>query len=447
MKTFKGLRYDEIYALNSAVIGWEFEFYSNFDKKTTAKKLSELLGKKIVVCDYYHTDVDINDQVFKLEPDFSGGKDMLELVTGPLQYSEAKVIFTKFTEWLKVNGKTTNKCAIQPNISFNKFKIDLNNDISDIDILKFCLSVDEDFVYKRFPNRKNSVYTKSIKSIIPIHAFSFQSEVKNITRNNYILPREKYYGVNFSKLDKNYIEIRYMGGDNYHKKGREVMEIVDYFILLIWRMVQFGTYAEYDEADIKAMNTQLKKHSEMIKAIADYESFLLKFGDKLTITVDLKNNHQIIKSRYSDIRKMLFKLFTQSDIAEGEINYDSEYGRFQIRGADLGKVYHISNFDLIDCTFMGNVVDCSLYDCNITNATIDQCAIVSGNDIKDSKVINSTVSYGNVLTDCYIKIETLVFNGETVRGVIRSGIIGDNAIIDKDTEIIVNNVSNKKDKK
>ena len=94
MKVKKNYTKEEI--LSAAKIGWEFEFYSSLDVFKTAKALAEVLKKRVVVPlslsdinepkPLYHSPVNPTDTIFKLEPDYSGGKKMCELVTGPMKF-------------------------------------------------------------------------------------------------------------------------------------------------------------------------------------------------------------------------------------------------------------------------------------------------------------------------------------------------------------------------
>ena len=81
--------------LNSAQIGVEFEFYSNIGLEETQKSLSNLLNRKIQLEEKSHSDFVPDDKVFKMEPDMSGGKGLIELVTGPIPYRNARVIIIK----------------------------------------------------------------------------------------------------------------------------------------------------------------------------------------------------------------------------------------------------------------------------------------------------------------------------------------------------------------
>ena len=93
MKTKKVYTKTEI--LVGARLGIEFEFYSSTeDVVETARSISKVLKKRLVVPmalsniaepkPLYHSPIQPCVTIFKLEPDYSGGKKMCELVTGPM---------------------------------------------------------------------------------------------------------------------------------------------------------------------------------------------------------------------------------------------------------------------------------------------------------------------------------------------------------------------------
>ena len=61
--------FEKSQALNSSVIGFEFEFYSDMLKGRAAESLSKLLGKKVTVSEKYHSKLPIDSKNFKLEPE------------------------------------------------------------------------------------------------------------------------------------------------------------------------------------------------------------------------------------------------------------------------------------------------------------------------------------------------------------------------------------------
>ena len=125
--------FEKAQALSLSDVGFEFEFFSNVTKGRAADALSKLLGKKVDVSNKYHSDIPVNRERFKLEPDYSGGISMLELVTGPMSYNEAIPVMIKILKWIDENGWTSDKCAFQFSVSFNPERANLKNAIQTMD--------------------------------------------------------------------------------------------------------------------------------------------------------------------------------------------------------------------------------------------------------------------------------------------------------------------------
>jgi hypothetical protein len=184
--------------LNAALMGVEFEFYSNFDPEETRKSLVKLLDRKIRLEDKAHSDFQPSAEEFKMEPDMSGGKGLIELVTGPIPYRNARIMVIKMLKWISENGYTNDRASIHINLSFDKKYLEDKDLLSKMNVLKFILEFDEKQVYKFFPNREKSAYAKSIKWIMPKwEAFHF--DPNQIASNNFKFADTKYYGINFSK--------------------------------------------------------------------------------------------------------------------------------------------------------------------------------------------------------------------------------------------------------
>mgnify|MGYP003119947997 CR=1 FL=1 len=108
--------------LLDSLVGVEFEFYSEKSAEEAAKELSNILSKKIRVEEKAHSDFKPTDKEFKIEPDMSGGKGLMELVTGALPYDKARLMIINVLNWVSNNGYTTDKSSIHLNISFDPKK-------------------------------------------------------------------------------------------------------------------------------------------------------------------------------------------------------------------------------------------------------------------------------------------------------------------------------------
>lgn len=430
--------------LSSSKVGMEFEFFSEQGAKDVAKDLSRYLGKKVVVPvsikglgeeekGTYHSDLEPTATMFKLEKDFSGGKDMYEMITGPLVYEEARIIIIKTLQWIKEKGWTDQKCAIHLNVSFNEFKAKLKEPLINLNVLKFILGFDEEFIYSRFPNRKDSVYAKSIYDFYPQSRFVFFENPDNIDKNDYILPHEKYFGVNFTKLPKNYLELRYLGGAAYETKTFKILEILDYFVTQLHQTLQNGN--TYTTAEKDKLSTILKPQKKAVQTFSDPEQFLLAYPN-LKVTVDMKGDLEILKAFWTVLRDKLFSLIVDSGLTKGHFNLDNDVSVSQLRDGVMKKANNVENMELFDCEISGTASHCDLYRCVVKSSRLNKCKLMETNEVSGSKVENTSIMPGNVLTDCYVNNPAEVIDGKMIGGVIRKGIIGKHAEISKTTLIV-----------
>lgn len=435
---------DRYKILSSSKVGIEFEFFTCLSIKELTKSISKALNKKVVIPIVitgmgektkakYHSEVEPTSTMFKLEKDFSGGNDMYEMITGPLVYEEARLIIIKMNTWINENGWTDDHCAIHLNVSFNDFKARLKEPLMNLNILKFILGWDEEFIYSRFPGRRYSVYAKSINDFYPINRFIFYSTPENIDSIEYHVPNEKYYGVNFTKLIKNYLELRYLGGENYQLKTFKILEVLDYFIEKLY--YSLDNNISYNSKEVDKLYKTLKEQKKVVQTFSDPEKFRIYYPN-IHITVDMKNNIEIIKSYWTTIRETLYSLIVDSGLLEGYLNLDTDVSAFQLRDGIMEKANHVRNIELFDCKISGTIEDCDLYRCEITSSRLSKCKLFEANKISKSKVASTLCANGNTLTGCYIENPTEIIDCKVEGGVIRKGIIGTNAQISKETLII-----------
>ena len=439
--------------LASSKCGIEFEFFSELNQKEVCKELSKALGKKVIIPVVvtglgeeskagYHSDMEPTSTVFKLERDFSGGKDMFEMITGPMVYEEARIIIIKMLQWIKEKGWTDSKCAIHLNCSFNEFKAKLRTPLMGLNILKFILSFDEEFIYSRFPNRRDSVYAKSINNFYPLSRFIFFDKPDNIDKNDYIVPHEKYYGVNFTKLPKNYLELRYLGGEGYENKTFKILEILDYFVTKLYSNLQ--STDTYNSEEKEKLYKVLSEQKKAVLTFSDPQKFLFTYP-KLRLTVDMRGDIEILKAYWTVIREKLFSLVVDSGLREGHLNLDTDMSIFQLRGGVMKKANNVENMELFDCEISGTITHCDIYRCKINSSRIELSKLMELNEVTGCKVTKTTIMPSNELTNCYIDNSNETIEGKIKGGVIRKGILGKDVDISKETLIVDVTGSDKKD--
>jgi len=421
---------EQLNAIYASKIGLEFEFFANEGMDDVKRSLSNTLNKQIRVEEKAHSEFTPSDEIFKLEPDNSGGSGMIELVTGPMPFVEAKLIIAKTLKWIRENGSTNERCSIHVNVAFDGKKLGTPTNVSSLDIGKFVLNFNENAVYEAFPNRRDSVYAKSIKFIVPLSGMT-QPSPGRISWQNYMIVSEKYYGVNFSKLPKNYIEFRYLGGKDYEKKYNTIMNMTEHFVTSLYESLVDPVY---NENDIKSLDVILEKHKGIVESYKDYQAFKKKFP-KIQLMVDLQTYDQIVETFYPKMREGIFNLLTKAGLKEGKINYDADTGRMQIKDAELMKCFEIKGVDIVDCKVQGNILNCDIFSSELINSSLFESNIFGASDVADSKIEDSYVARSVMCKDSYVFGMKGVFSGQMEGGIFRKGRATDMAKFE-DTEII-----------
>ena len=407
---------EQLNAIYASKIGLEFEFFANEGLDEVKRSLSNTLNKRIQVEEKAHSDFTPSDEAFKLEPDNSGGTGMIELVTGPMPFVESKLIIAKTLKWIRENGSTNERCSIHVNIAFDGKKLGTPTNVSSLDIGKFVLNFNEDKIYEAFPNRKDSVYAKSIKFIVPLSGMT-QPSPEKVSWKNYMFVSEKYYGVNFSKLPKNYIEFRYLGGKDYEKKYNTIMNLTEHFVVSLYETLM---YPQYNDKDLKQLDVILEKHSGIVESYKDYQTFKKKFP-KIKLMVDLKTYDQIVETFYPKMREEIFKLLTLAGLKEGLINYDADTGRMQLKNAELMQCFEIKGIDIVDCKVQGNILNCDIFSSELINSSLFESNLFGATDAADCKIEDSYVSKNVMCKDSYVFGPRGVFSGEMEGGIFRKG--------------------------
>jgi len=417
--------------LNASLVGIEFEFYSNYSLEETQQKVSELLGRKIQLEDKAHSDFQPDDKVFKIEPDMSGGKGLIELVTGAMPYKNARIVILKMLGWIKENGYTTDRSSIHLNLSFDKNYLEDNNTISKMNVLKFILEFNEDQVYKLFPNRKDSIYAKSIKWVMPKHE-SFYFNDSFLTVNNFNFPNTKYYGINFDKKIKNYLEFRYVGGKDYEEKKDNIFYLLDRFIIQMWKSCFHTEFTDTNKVELKKILNRNLPYREILK---DHKN-LKKHFPKIDLMVDLQESDTVIRLQWERIKHKIVSALSVGGLVDGIINYDSDLGAIQVKDGKFPVCYELDGFDLVDCEVNGNVFNSNFYNCKVKNSTIEYCNLYQGTEVTESKIKSSYVNGSVTAKNCYVFGRDGVFKGKMIGGIFREGFVSDETRFD-DAEVVV----------
>jgi len=418
--------------LNGSQIGVEFEFYSNLELEETQKSLSKLLNRKIRLEDKAHSDFQPSNEVFKMEPDMSGGAGLIELVTGAMPYRDARIVIIKMLGWIRENGYTTDRASIHLNMSFNPDYLADKMMISKMNVLKFILEFDEKRVYKFFPKRENSTYAKSIKWVMPKHEAFYYNE-NLISSDNFTFANTKYYGINFEKAQKNYLEFRYIGGKDYEKRADDILHLAEMFIMSVWKSCFNPAFTPENKIEMKRI---LQKNAPLMEMLKDHTA-VNKHWPKIHILVDLQDNPQVIEVQWARFKTKVLDLLAHGGMEEGIINYDSDYSEVQVKDGKFKTAYLLDGFEFVNCELSGNIENSGIYSCKVTGAQILRSNLYQGTEVMDSKVESSFVHGSCTLKNCYVFGTDGIFKGRMEGGIFREGYVGPHARFSKETEVIV----------
>lgn len=429
MKKYSDKFLNQTNKLKKAKVGFEFEFYM---KDISFYKTLELLNQelspvKVWGFRQYHSDFTPDEKNFKIEPDLSGGSNMVELVTGPLDYYDAKYYLIKIVKFIQNYGYTNEKSSVHFNLSFNGDK-----NLNDLNTLKLILNTDEDEIYRVYPSRKDNVYAKSVKKMIPFKEYDFFNISIDVVKNNLRLPNDKYYGINFlhinNEKESQRLELRYIGGKDYEKNIGNLIYFMDRFIINVYDSIDVS----FNSEDIIKLEEHLEKNISQFKNISKYDNFIVDFPT-IQIQIDQNNNYDMVSAYYNKIFNKIFNLVDGCDnLTECIINYVTATQVMEVVDATIKTTSIIKNYDLLNCRVEGIFEDCLLVGTEITNSQLTKCKLQYAEATK-TKVLNCKVE-GSQLTDCYFQDGYL--NGDMFGGVYRSGKLGPYATMDSDVKVV-----------
>jgi len=417
--------------LKDAKIGFEFEFYMKDLSyyKTLELLNTELTPVKVWGFRQYHSDFTPDDKNFKIEPDLSGGSNMVELVTGPLDFYDAKYYLIKIIKFIQNYGYTNEKCSIHFNISFN------DKDLNNLNILKLILNVDEDEIYRSYPSRKDNVYAKTIKKIIPYKEYDFFNIPISVVKNNMRLPNDKYYGVNFLNInnekDSQRLEFRYIGGKDYEINLGQLMYFMERFVISVHDSID----ADFNPEDVNKLEEYLQDNISTFKNFSSYDNFIVDFSS-IQIQIDQNSNYDIVSTYYHKIYNRIYSLIDNTEgLKECIVNYVTSTQTLEIVDATIRTTSTLKNLDMVNCNLEGVFEDCLFLGCEIRRSQCVKSKLIQS-DADDSKILNCKVDQSS-LTDCYFMEGIL--NGDMFGGVFRSGKLGPFATMDSEVKVVTDN--------
>ncbi len=430
MKKYSDKFLNQSNKLKNARIGFEFEFYmKDLSYYKTLELLNiELAPVKVWGFRQYHSDFTPDEKNFKIEPDLSGGSNMVELVTGPLDYFDAKYYLVKIIKFIQTYGYTNEKSSIHFNLSFKSEEKNLN----DLNILKLILNTDENEIYRMYPSRKDNVYAKSVKKLIPYKEYDFFNIPISVVKNNLKMPNDKYYGINFLHINNDKksqrLELRYIGGKDYEKNLGNLIYFMDRFIITVFDSID----TDFNSEDVNKLEEYLETNISLFKNFSKYDNFIVDFPT-IHVQIDQSGAYDLVAAYYPSIYTKLYNIVdSTADLKECIINYVTSTQTMEVVDAKLKSTSTIKGYDLINCKCEGIFENCVFIGCEVDNSQIAKSKTIQSS-IENSKVLNCKVESSD-LNNCYFMEGYL--NGDMFGGVFRSGKLGPYATLDSEVKVV-----------
>jgi hypothetical protein len=424
--TFDPTKYTKVFTSFNVELCFEFNSYYSVEK--TRNLLTSHLSRNVVLNN--SKDFKPDNYTFQMRTNDVFSNPYIQLISGKLEYQEARFVIINMCERIKEFGYTEADNFIRVKISTTDGQ-EMIPELSSIDRLKYILDFDESLLLAKFNSLDGSAFLRSIYNITPINKRMVYNLQDNITPSEFNIPVGNLYGINFEKLTDESIEFNYIGGVNYEKKISEALYCLEYYLLSIAKT----STTEYNDKNKTKLVTIL---DDLKSVLIGYESpakFKTQFPD-LSISIDLNSDIQILNTHWIIVRDRLFELLVNSDVKKGYFNYDTSLSRFQLKQSKFSAL-SIEGFELIDCEINNSFIsECNIYRSTIKNSRIDKSHFYSGSELSKCKIENSIFNSSTEIVDSYVYGKSTIIRGTMIGGILRNGSVANNAEIKPSVKVI-----------
>jgi len=414
---------------NNTSIGLQFEFYSSKKTGFIAEDLAKPLGKQVIVTGDEKVVPTWSSAILLKE--YNGKRPRYQLKIAPQDFLSIGPGLHGVLGWLKEHAAFDYSTKLSVDLSFKHRELQTLTTISNMDVGKMILKMDENYLYERFPGMKGSPFALSIKRLVPFDGFINVSNPLSNLNTSFKLPIAEYYAVDFTNQTMGNLKFNYIGGSDYAAKPGEINEAIKYYIISTYQVLNSAGYTPDMQYELKKLT---EEYSKMRRAYYEPEYFLTEYAD-IKVSVDLNRMDQITKTYWSKIRDPLLKLVLESDLKRGYFNWDSELGQFELRDAELNGV-RVSNLFLMECQINGMVENCHIWSSSIMNSRVSKSTLVSGNKVQSSLLEVCRVDRANTIEKSYIINQGEIINCEVNESIIKNAGIGQNAKLDEECTVV-----------
>lgn len=407
----------------NSLIGFEFKGKFKDDENVLLTKLKEVLNRDITYSNIKYKLLEPTDLSAVMTMD---GK-YCEVKTPQYNYYEAIFVLPRILELLKTLKDNKN--------AYIYFRIGFNKDVCDLDqinIMKFVLNFNEDYVLKHLTDLTLDGSFEKLTDITPLNLESCTETIKKRMESLRFDDYDNLYGIDFSPLKLGYITFTYAREINFRNKWEELLKCLNHTIITLYNSCASYEFTKEEDNKIAELD---KKFKDISDAFGCYELFKEKYKG-IKLTKDLSADNMDIDVIFPSLKDKLFDVVVRCGIKEAKINYDSDVSKLQLKDLEIKKCYHLNGVDIVDSELTNcTVKDCDIYDTKMEKSTIIKCNLFGYTNFKECKIRDSFVSRNIKLQDCFVTGPLGKMGGTMKGGTLKdTTIISSMADIDDDVE-------------
>jgi hypothetical protein len=421
MRKPKNYSVKEVY--DSTLVGFVFEFFCSKEPSFMVEDLKQILRKNVVLTLEEADRPSYTSAVLLKE--YEGKRPRYQFKVGLQEYKEIPTFLNTILFWINENTALDNSTILRVKLDYDFKTLNTLNTISNMDLGKLILRMDENFIHGKFPEMKDNPFSLSIKKLVPYNMSVNASNVVNL-KNQFKIPMNTYYGIDLTEQTTGDITFNYIGGSKYSEKVKQIYEVLEYLILTTYQVL--NSY-EFTPSDVSELN-RLTEEYRIFRKCYYYPKRFFEAYKQFEVFIDLNNNPNLIETQWFQVRDVVGKLILESGITKCKFNWDTEVGAYQVKKAEI-KSSLIKGFQIIESNIVGVVEDCGIWQSEIKDSRVVNSIFVNENKVSNSYLQNIRADRDNKIDESFISNNGEIINCKVNNSIIKNAGIGNMAKLDE----------------
>ena len=175
MRKSKNYSIKEVY--DATQLGFTFEFYCSKETEFIIEDFKKILGKNIILTNEDRKPTYTSSILLK---EYEAERPRYQFKVGYTNYSEIPTLLNTILFWINENASLDASTILKTSLLFNFNELKTLASISNMDVGKMILKMDENYIYERFPESKHSPFAMSVKKLVPYNMMVNASKLVNI---------------------------------------------------------------------------------------------------------------------------------------------------------------------------------------------------------------------------------------------------------------------------